>query len=261
MNIRKEEAPSVFETSMDRVEVTFYTDPFCCWSWALEPQWRRLRYEYAGKIVWRYCMGGLIGDIHSFNDPMNAVSRPSQMGPLWMEVKHLSGMPVSDHIWMTEPPVSSYPSCIAVKCAALQSPVAAEQLLRKLREAIMLKGLNISREDVLLQSAEELSVQTQSFDFTKFKEDYYQGAGLEAFKNDLQYIRYQKISRFPTLTFERDGKEGIIIVGYRPYKVLLDAFRAIASDIEPTQKVNDETSYRNFWGGNVLNRELEELKI
>jgi hypothetical protein len=67
----------------DLVEITYYTDPLCCWSWAFEPQWRRLRYEYSGKIKWRYRMGGLLPDWSSFSDPMNDVSRPIQMGPFW----------------------------------------------------------------------------------------------------------------------------------------------------------------------------------
>src|SRR5690242_21305745 len=29
----------------DLLEVIYYTDPLCCWSWAFEPQWRRFLYE------------------------------------------------------------------------------------------------------------------------------------------------------------------------------------------------------------------------
>ena len=25
------------------LSIEYYTDPLCCWSWAFEPQWRRLR--------------------------------------------------------------------------------------------------------------------------------------------------------------------------------------------------------------------------
>src|SRR6478609_7542743 len=110
------------------LQIVYYTDPLCCWSWAFEPQWRRLRYELGNQMRFRYCMGGLLADWEKYNDPMNAVSRPSQMGPLWFEAKYISGMPIREHIWHKDPPASSYPACIAVKCAALQSAAAEEAL-------------------------------------------------------------------------------------------------------------------------------------
>ena len=48
------------EHQADRVEITFYTDPLCCWSWAFEPQWRRLQYEFQDRIIYRYVMSGLL---------------------------------------------------------------------------------------------------------------------------------------------------------------------------------------------------------
>src|SRR5690606_12765756 len=109
------------QNKVDRVEIEFYTDPLCCWSWAFEPHWRRLRYEYQGKIVWRYRLGGMLPDWKSYNDPINTVSRPIQMGPVWTDASHLSGMPIDSLLWFYNPPESSYPACIAVKCAQLQS--------------------------------------------------------------------------------------------------------------------------------------------
>src|SRR5690606_17166903 len=107
-------------------------------------------YEYSGKIMWRYRMGGLLPSWNNFNDPMNDVSRPIQMGPIWADVKHRSGMPINNMVWINDPPDSSYPACIAVKCASLQSPDAAEAYLRKTREAVMVDGKNISKQNVLL---------------------------------------------------------------------------------------------------------------
>src|SRR5215218_1622348 len=103
----------------DRVQIVYYTDPLCCWSWAFEPQWRKLRYQFGDNLTWRYCMSGLLPGWNQFTDNLNAVSRPVQMGPIWMEAAHISGMPISNRIWITNPPTSSYLSCIAVKCAEL----------------------------------------------------------------------------------------------------------------------------------------------
>src|SRR4051812_28814571 len=62
------------------VELTYYTDPLCPWSWAMEPHWRRLRFEFGGRIAWRYVMGGMVKDWRSYRDEINSVHRPSQMG-------------------------------------------------------------------------------------------------------------------------------------------------------------------------------------
>src|SRR4051794_10923157 len=84
----------ISQPQADRVEISYYTDPLCCWSWAFEPQWRKLKFEYEGKISWRYCMSGLIPSWNDYNDPMHSVSRPIQMGPVWMHAMELSGMPM-----------------------------------------------------------------------------------------------------------------------------------------------------------------------
>ena len=160
------------EGTADQVAVTYYTDPLCCWSWALEPQWRRFRYEYQDNVRWRYCMGGLLPGWKHFSDPVHAISRPAQMGPLWMEAAHLSGMPIQNKIWVLNPPASSYPACIAVKCAEEQAFAAGESYLRLLREAIMMRGQNISSQAVLIELAEELARQHPSLlHVQKFKTD------------------------------------------------------------------------------------------
>jgi hypothetical protein len=53
----------------------------CCWSWALEPHWRRLRDEFGAALACRYRMAAMIAGWDSYNDPLNTVSRPVQMGP------------------------------------------------------------------------------------------------------------------------------------------------------------------------------------
>src|SRR4051812_29789560 len=124
----------------DRVEILFYTDPLCCWSWGFEPQWRKLQYELQDHLVFRYIMTGLLPSWQNFNDPLYSVSRPQQMGPVWMEAAKVSGMPIYDRIWVEDPPASSYPACIAVKSVQLQSTTAAARYLRMLREAAMMQG-------------------------------------------------------------------------------------------------------------------------
>ncbi len=144
-------------TGADQLEIIYYTDPLCCWSWAMEPQLRRIQFEYNGQITWRYCMGGLLPGWNNYHDEINSVTRPIQMGPVWMHAGQLSGMPMDANIWMKDAPASSYPSCIACKSAFLQSNGAGIRYLRLLREAAMLEGKNIYRQEILGNVAERLA--------------------------------------------------------------------------------------------------------
>ncbi|MER2999205.1 DsbA family protein [Pontibacter populi] len=255
----KKESKLNLKTEAGSVEIVYYTDPLCCWSWAMEPQWRRLRFEYRGKIKWRYCMGGLIANWNSFNDPMNSISRPLQMGPLWMEAKYISGMPIQDRVWYDNPPASSYPACIAVKAAELQSPIASENYLRRVREAVMLHGKNISERDVLLQVAGELAEELPDLlDVSAFERELGGEEARQAFKQDLMQVRLHAISRFPTLTIKRVGEEqGVMVVGYRTYEALQQALLQVVPDLQPIQHTTDEMEYRRFWG-NTTEREMKE---
>ncbi|MBF9254582.1 DsbA family protein [Pontibacter sp. 172403-2] len=240
------------------VEIQVYTDPLCCWSWGFEPQWRRLRYEYGSQVKWRYRMAGLIPDWSSYTDPMNSVSRPVQMGPMWLEVHHLSGMPLQDKIWFTDPPASSYPACMAVKSAGLQSPAAEEMYLRRVREAVMLQGRNIAKREVLLDVAKELSEsKPELLDYTAFERELTGQVARKAFEEDLQQVRYHLIGRYPTLTISKPGQTGVMIVGYRPYDALVTALGQAAPELQPVQQATDAESYRRFWAG-ATDREVQE---
>jgi predicted DsbA family dithiol-disulfide isomerase len=196
----------------------------------MEESWARLRKEYAGKISWRYCMGGLLSDWTNFNDALNNVTRPVQMGPVWMEAAHISNTAINSTIWMKDPPASSYLSCIAVKCAGLQSAEAEERYLRRLRSAVMEHGINIAPASALLAVANELvSDEPGLIDMKMFADDLANGRGKEAFARDLDEVQRLQINRFPTLVCKAAGRPALLLTGYRPYEVLAAAMEKMLS--------------------------------
>lgn len=42
------------------------------------------------------------------------------MAPQWIEVHHLTGMPLDPSLWLSDPPASSLPACLAFKAAEQQ---------------------------------------------------------------------------------------------------------------------------------------------
>ena len=211
------------EWNTDRLIVHYYTDPLCCWSWAFEKTWQQFQEAFGDKISVQYILCGMIPDWNTYNDPMNSVSRPLQMGPVWMHASQVSHTPIEYSIWHEDPPASYYPSCIAVKCAALQSADIERQYLYKVREAVMVRKMNIARDEVLRALAHELAENNANFNVLKFENDLKQGSGKAAFRSDLQNAAFHKIGRYPTLTMTPPKGDAIIMVGYRPYGALLEA--------------------------------------
>ena len=126
---------SVRQEVKSGLDIVYYTDPLCCCSWAMRQQLAQFKTAWEGTIQWRYCMGGLLPSWNQYQDSLNAISRPAQMGPVWMQASELTGVPMPHRIWVENPPVSSYPACIAVKCAMLQSPVLGELYFHYVQEA------------------------------------------------------------------------------------------------------------------------------
>src|SRR5690554_2895781 len=90
----------------DPIEIVVYTDPLSCWSAALQTHINRLKEDLAETINFRYCMAGMIPDWKSFADSVNTITKPIQMGPVWMEAKYITKTEIDDSIWIKDPPSS-----------------------------------------------------------------------------------------------------------------------------------------------------------
>ncbi|WP_343691346.1 DsbA family protein [Chitinophaga sp.] len=215
-------AASVEIKNSTAIEVVCYTDPLCCWSWAFEPVLQQMNVEYGDMISLRYCMGGMLADWKRYHDPVQAVSRPLQMGPIWMQAKQMTGAAIDDKIWFKDPPASSYPACVAVKTAALQSQEMEKKYLRLLWEAVMVKGKNIARKEVLLDIAAALeNAYPESFSAEKFGIQLGCKATVDAFRADLQEVSYRRIERFPSLLLtSRISGQALLLTGNRPFEAV-----------------------------------------
>jgi predicted DsbA family dithiol-disulfide isomerase len=240
----------VAEPAVAAIEAVYYTDPLCPWSWALEPEWRRVRFAYGDRLRWRYVMGGMIADWRSYHDALNAVHNPGQMGLQCYQARQLTGVPLDERIWHDDPPESSYPACLAVKAAERQGARAGEAYLRRVREAVMLGRRNVAHGQVLMALARELADDPRDvvpFDLARFREDLLAPDITRDLENDLRQVAYQKISRFPTLVLCVEGKPRIALAGYRPYAVLRRALEQLAPEVTPHRDERDLVGYLSYW--------------
>ena len=161
---------------MMTVQVRFYTDPACPWSWAGEPAVRRLMWEFEGELEFTWVMGGLARNYEQAN-LLDVVSQ-------WLVDAAEGGMPCDPRIWTENPLSSTYPACQAVKAAAEQGPQAAYRYLRTLREGIMFERRKLDHADALIDAAGRAAI-----DRGRFEVDLRSHAITEAFGADLDEVR------------------------------------------------------------------------
>ena len=153
------------------------------------------------------------------------------MGPLWMQAAQLTGANLNPRIWVDDAPASSYLACMAVKCAALQSAEAEHLYLHSIREAVMVRGINIAFESRLVQVAREVEQRYPAiFDTEQFSRDLRNGNGLDAFRQDLTEVQQRGINRFPTLIVRSPHRQSQLLTGYRSLQQLEDLYRWMSGE-------------------------------
>jgi predicted DsbA family dithiol-disulfide isomerase len=151
------------------VHTYYYTDPACPWSWALEPALRKLRYELAGSLSVTYVMCGMA---RQFGDAVPIVAE-------MLEAADRSGMPVDARLWLSAPPRSSHPACLAVKAVSEQGDPGP--YLRRVREGLMCRRRKLDSTDALLEEARAVP----AIDLDKLRHAFGSHAIVEAFGADL----------------------------------------------------------------------------
>ena len=201
------------------VEVDYFTDPLCSWSWAMEPQIVRLRAALAGVARWRVRLVGMI-DGPGFQDPLQDVHRPQQWAPQWTQVQQQTGMPCEPRIWHEDPPLDSRPAALAAAAAFGQGDRQGWALLRRLREAVMLERRNIARREVLEQIADEVA-SAGHLDAAAWRADLTSPQTRSRLRDDIHEASYHKIRRYPALLLRPSGApQAMLLVGWRPWQVL-----------------------------------------
>jgi putative protein-disulfide isomerase len=170
-------------------EVRYYTDPACPWSWANEPELRRLMSEFGAELRFTWVMGGLARRYGpEYRDADAGIGEgPDPFADLiahWLEVTAESGMPIDPRLWRESPIASTYPACQAVEAAAEQGPDRAYAYLRRLREGLLTERRRLDHPEALLAEAGRAGL-----DAERFRIDLSSNATTEAFAADLDEVR------------------------------------------------------------------------
>jgi putative protein-disulfide isomerase len=207
------------------IPITVFTDPYCPWSWAAEPQLRRLQVEFGDRMAITFVIVGLRRTIEAPDAGALALAT--------LDATAESGMPADARVFLRDPPRSTHPAGLAVHAVAEQGDPAP--YLRRLREAIFVEGRRMDNAAALLDAARE----TSGVDLDRLQVDLASNAIVERFGADLE--RGRGITT-PAFAF---GDGGAPVAGYGPYQRVREA--AIAAGAEPLdERPGVEDALRRF---------------
>jgi predicted DsbA family dithiol-disulfide isomerase len=181
------------------VSATVFTDPYCPWSWAAEPQLRRLQVEFGDQLAYTFVIVGLRRTI----EPADARG----LALACLDASAESGMPVDPRVFLRDAPASTHPAGLAIAAVSEQGDPA--RFLRRLREAIMLEGRRMDTAAALLDAARE----TSGLDLERLRVDFASNAIVERFGADIE--RGRGVST-PTVEFAG----GVRVEGWNAYDEL-----------------------------------------
>ena len=206
------------------VEVRYYTDPACPRSWGAEPKLRRLMWEFAGGLRFKWVMGGLAREYAAAEHPALVAE--------WLDLTEETGMPTDPRLWLRNPIASSHPACQAVKAATEQGSEAGYAYLRRVREGLMVERRKLDHAEALVGEAGPAGL-----DVERFRIDLDSNATIEAFAADLEEVRGGGIE-LPSASFVSADGSRHDVEGGDPY----DAYReaALAAGAAPATERRPE---------------------
>ncbi len=208
---------TTIRTENKPIKIIYYTDPICSSCWGIEPQLRKLKLEYGEYFDIDYRMGGLLPD-WSYNS--GGISKPSDVAHHWDEASLYYEMPIDGNVWLEDPLDSSYPSCIAMKAAQMQSKEKAVYFMRILREKLYLDKKNIAKWENIAEATI-----IAGLDVPKLKADYDDAE--ELFQDDLNLGKTLGVRGFPTLFLVNAENNQLTVYGSKPYTAYENALLAL----------------------------------
>lgn len=182
---------------VQRVSVTFVTDPICSACWAMEPAWRAIEFHYGDLLDVRHVYGGLLPSWEGFADAANGIRGYADVAGHWEEIAALSGQALNVGVWHDDPIASSFPPSLVAAAVRDIDPAVEGRFLRRLREELFIHGRNIARPEVWSRA-----VRATGLDVGAVQARLSDGRAQELFRGDLDAARSLRATAFPTLILE-----------------------------------------------------------
>jgi predicted DsbA family dithiol-disulfide isomerase len=142
------------------VEVVVFHDVLCAWSYLADARLAVLRAEFGEQVRWSYRGFPLRPD----EQALEKKERQQLARNVRRIAREPEGQGVVADLWTgNDAPVSSLPPLIALEAARQQGAEQHDALLEALRRAAFVRGMNVTRRDVLLEVAGALGLDETRF--------------------------------------------------------------------------------------------------
>ncbi len=198
------------------IEIVHFADPWCWWSWGLEPVLQRLREVYGDNLRVTYRMGGQFESLGAWMEEYGVDEHATRD---WIrESIDLTGMPVVPDYYFRTKVETSHEACLAFKAAQAQSEELAAKYFRRMQEAFALECRPATQETLLALAAEV------GLDTDRLHRDFHSAAVEKAFEADRHEMHHSGVNFLSLLIRNRAGKQ--VVTGEtftaRPFEAIID---------------------------------------
>jgi predicted DsbA family dithiol-disulfide isomerase len=146
---------------METIEMVLHHDVLCGWSWLADKRLRALSDEFGGMLRIDYRPYPLRIEEMVPTDK----EREAEIKALRKVGREKDGKGIVADLWRSsDPPRSSVPPLLAVEAARIIGGVGGrDRMLYAMRRAALQVGLNVSRDDVLVELAEQCGLDVGRF--------------------------------------------------------------------------------------------------
>jgi predicted DsbA family dithiol-disulfide isomerase len=148
------------EGDPEPVELVLFHDVLCSWCYVADARLDVLRDEYGSGVHWTFRPYPL--------RPENQLPDKKERSLLARHFRRIAkereGKGVKADLWTgADPPASSLPPLVALEAALPQGPMLQNALLKAMRRAAFIQGINIARRDVQLELAARVGLDVARF--------------------------------------------------------------------------------------------------
>ena len=170
----------------------------CSWCWAFKPTWDRVKEELLGQVKVNYLLGGLAPE----SNQLMPIETRKYVKRNWQRIQEMIPDTRFNYDFWTscEPKRSTYPACRAVICAKQQHPDFENLMIYGIQKSYYLEAQNPSNEDVLINIAKKLGLDTD-----KFIIDLKSSQINEILLDEIKLTRSMDMNSMPSLVLQING--------------------------------------------------------
>lgn len=207
-----------------KVNVEYFTDPICAWSYVSEPTVQSLLSEHRDHVDFHFRSLPILDKIIGQPKEGEKFHTPQEMQQEWTEISRKTGVRLDPTLWSENPPHSSWPANRAMKAALRQGLDNGSRFIHLLRDAALVDRKNPSDLEVLKSIAVEAAL-----DVNRFHKDMTENA--QQLEREVADDAIEAIERCifstPTLVMQNDDEDKVIISGTLDYQVVNHAIRSL----------------------------------